>query len=227
MTDTSSWKYFYKITEEGTPWSTNVMYTPLVNPERNVLCMLWDENSDYQNDNPQTLTADLIEFFFEREVKHLTLFQNKSWAPKILDINLQERKIFIEWCDNTINHILFNPSKTLITECPTWQEQIFQILQDTTNAGYYKLALYPHCFYIKDQVIKTFDFYSCVGIEERYIPREKLAGMIGIDSSNRFNNSTTDDNCIDFKVFFDLTMNHQLAKYWPDNPFPEFYKRLM
>lgn len=226
MIDTTNWQYFYKITAEGTLWSTNVMYTPLISPDRNTMCMLWDETSEYQNDNSQILTADLINFFFERELNNIRTFQNYSWAPKLIAVEENNRKIFIEWNDNTFNHIFFDPNRNLEHICSDWKEQIFNIVKDIYDAGFYKLALYPHCFYVKNNIIKTFDFYSCVGIKERYIAREKISGVIGIDSCKRFDDSTTSDDMIDFKKFFDLTMNKHLSTYWPDNPFPEFYKKL-
>jgi hypothetical protein len=226
MTDISDWKYFYKI-DQGFLCSTNVMYTPLINPSGTIMCMLWDEHSEYQNDNPNILSADLINFFFKRELESIKKFQSYSWAPKLLDVNERDRKIFIEWNNNTINHILYNSNCNLNDYCPTWKEQIFQILKDIIATGYYKMALYPHCFYIDNGIIKTFDFYSCVGIKERYIPRAVLEGMIGMSSVDRFDKATTLDNQIDFEIFFRDTLNIQLAKYWPDNPFPNFYKKLL
>ena len=50
--------------------------------------------------------------------------------------------------------------------------------------------------------------------------------MIGKDSNDRFNLATDDDR-IDFKKFFEITMTQHLDKNWIDNPFPEFYKRLI
>jgi len=226
MIDTTNWKYFYKVIDDGSTWSTNVMYTPLVNPENNVMCMLWDENSSYRKDNAQDISSEVIDFFFERECFHIQKFQGYLWAPILYDIDYINRKIFLEWGDTTINHVLFKHKKPLEVYCSDWREQIFKIVNDIISEGYYKLALYPHCFYLKNDVIKTFDFYSCVGIEERYIECSKIKDMIGIDSTGRFQEATTADGMIDFKVFFELTMNRQLGKTWLENPFPAIYKNL-
>jgi hypothetical protein len=184
--------------------------------------MLWDATHPYQVESTK-LTNELIEFCFDREVKHLTLMQKYNWAPKILSI--EGNKIYIEFNKETLNHILLTPGRNLNEECPTWREQIFNIIKDIYDAGYYKVALYPHCFFLKDGIIKTIDFYSCVGIEERYIDRKHIEGMIGEQSGDRFNLATV-DNRIDFKKFFEITMTEFLSNTWSDNPFPEFYKRL-
>jgi len=220
MTD---WRYLYKIDyKHGYNVTTNMLYTPMVSPDDNLLCMLWDATHPYQVESTK-LTNELIEFCFDREVKHLTLMQKYNWAPKILSI--EGNKIYIEFNKETLNHILLTPGRNLNEECPTWREQIFNIIKDIYDAGYYKVALYPHCFFLKDGIIKTIDFYSCVGIEERYIDRKHIEGMIGEQSGDRFNLATV-DNRIDFKKFFEITMTEFLSNTWSDNPFPEFYKRL-
>jgi hypothetical protein len=221
-----NWNYLYKIDyADKTTVTTNMLYTPIVNQEKTIMCMIWDESNPYQSENKR-LTAELVNFFFQREVKHLTIMQKFAWCPRILEIDTPNRKIFIEWNKETINNIVLTPGQNLDTQCPDWREQIFNILKDIITEGYYKVALYPHCFFIgSDGLIKTFDFYSCVGIEERYIPLSTLAGMIGNESSGRFNRSTVGNN-VDFKLFFEITMTEFLGKTWSDNPFPEFYKRL-
>jgi hypothetical protein len=225
MMDTSDWKCLYKkdYINRNDDVPTNMLYTPLINPEGTIMCMLWDASHPYQIDSV-LLTNELVNFCFEREVKHLTLMQKFSWAPKI--ISIEKNRIYVEFNKETLNHIVLNPDRNIDTECPNWKEQIFNIIKDVLNEGYYKVALYPHCFFLKDNVIKTIDFYSCVGIKEQYIERNILEGLIGNDSVNRFNQST-ENNFIDFKKFFEITMTKHLNRTWKDNPFPEFYKRLL
>lgn len=222
-----NWNFLYKKNyEDGHNETTNMLYTPFTNDNKTVLCMSWDETSKYQQDQGRApLTADLINFFFQRELRHLMLLQGNCWAPKILELDLENRKIFIEWNNESLNHILLSGRK-LDDVCPDWREQIFKMLGDLKAEGFYKMALYPHCFFIgNDNKIKTIDFYSCVGIEERYIPLSKLQGMIGNQSTDRFVQSTVGDN-VDFKKFIKITMEDALSKTWKDNPFPEFYKIL-
>lgn len=225
--DISTWKYLYKIdytNKHSVP--TNMLYTPLVNPEGTIMCMVWDENNEYQQSNTG-LTTELINFFFEREVKYLTMSQQFSWAPKIINIDMINRRIFIEWNTESVNHIVCT-NRDLSTECPTWKEQIYKILHDLKLAGYYKLALYPHCFFItKDGIVKTIDFYSVIEKDNPFIERNLISGMIGKESTERFDQSTT-DGIINFETFFKVTMLTHLGKTWiDDNPFPDFYKRLI
>jgi hypothetical protein len=187
--------------------------------------MLWDENSPYQEN--KRLTADLVNFFFEREVKYLTAFQGRPWVPKLIDVDLTNRKIFIEWNRETLNTIIFTKGRDLSKECPTWKEQIFEILKDVLDSGYYKMALYPHCFFIDaNRRIKSFDFYSVIERDNPFIERRLIEGMIGNHSTDRFNLST-DNGVINFETFFKITLTSHLKNSWPDNPFPDYYKRLI
>ena len=220
-----NWEYCYKI-QDGVLTNTNLLYSPLKNTLGDTLCMSWDVNDPYQSNN-ESLTQDLIDFFFEREVKYLSIFKDKPWAPEIKEVDLNNKKIFIEWNNISLNAIINNDNLDLNNECPNWKEQIFNILSDINNAGYYKLALYPHCFFLnKEGLIKTIDFYSVIEKDYPFIERRLIEGMIGKDSTGRFDDSTS-DGVINFKTFFDITMTNHLGKTWiKDNPFPEFYEKL-
>jgi len=223
---TEEWKYFYKIDYKNkNPVTTNLLYTPKISPNGNVLCMIFDETHEYQSESTQ-LTKDLVDFFFEREVKYLSIFQGKDWAPTILDINKEARTVTIEFSNQSLNHIVTDPNRSLDNECPTWKEQIWNIIKDIDNLGYYKLALYPHCFFLKDGVIKIIDFYACIEKEYPFIEKNKIAGIIGDFSIGRFHDST-EGELINFQTFFKITMTSFLSTTWgEDNPFPEYYKRL-
>jgi hypothetical protein len=201
------------------------MYTPLVSPDGSKMCMVWDEKHPYQGESTK-LTKEVIDFFFEREVKYLMECQQFAWAPRVLELDLPGRQIVIEWNTETLNHVLLTPGRSLDKECPTWKEQVFSILKDLRDENLYKMALYPHCFFIdKEGNLKTFDFYGCAEITYPYIERSKVENIIGNDSGGRFN-TATNDGVIDCSIFFKNTLLTHLAKTWPDNPFPEFYHTL-
>lgn len=220
----AGWNYFYKY-KDGQLQSTNLLYTPYVNPEGTVLCMSWDETDPYQAMDDKNISKDLVNFFFEREVNNITNFQNNIWCPKLYDIDLQGRKIFIEWNNQTLNH-LFHERTNLDQRCVDWKNQISKIVEDIINIGYMKMALYPHCFYINDEnIIKTFDFYSCVAISEPFIKIEKIQNMIGEDSGNRFSSASIDGN-IDFRIFFSNTLHSYLCDFWKDDLFSNILKKI-
>lgn len=227
MIDTTDWQYCYKLGYKfAEVTATNMLYTPKMNAEGNIMCMSWDAHDPYQSENTR-ITDELIDFFFQREVVHLQVFKDYPWAPKIIEIDMINKKVFIEWNTETCNHIIMGDNrKTLDEVCPDWKEQLFTILKDITDAGYYKMALYPHCFFLDEHnKLKTFDFYSCISSKERYLELSKIEGMIGELSVERFSRATT-NGIIDFDVFFKETLLSHLGNQWPVDPFPEFYNKI-
>jgi hypothetical protein len=226
MIDISNWDYFYKLDYRGGHQvPTNMLYTPKVNQEKNIMCMIWDETEPYQKENTK-ITKELVDFFFARELEFLSKFQKFSWAPKVIDIDIPNKQVFIEFNKETLNHIFADKTRDINIECPDWQDQIFKILQDIVDSGFYKMALYPHCFFIdENKKFKTFDFYSCSEQSQRYLEISKIAGMIGQQSVERFSSATV-DGYLDFDIFFKNTLKTHLSGQWPINPFPEFYERL-
>lgn len=220
-----NWKYYYKIARGNIQHTTNLLYTPIVNPSETVMCMWFDESSLYQRDT--IVTSDDEDFFFEREIIFLEKFQKYKWCPKVIDIHKHTRSVFIEFNgNNTINRILMTPGRDLNKEYPNWRKQMFEFLKDLIDVECYKMALYPHCFFFDQQgQLKTFDFYSTVEKNACLIPRARVERLIGMDSTGRFDNSTQGEY-INFADFFKYTVMHHLDGLWPDNPFPEYFKNI-
>lgn len=220
----NTWKYLYKIDyQDNTLCKTNLLYTPYVNNDGSILCIDYSPNFDYQKSTE--VSNELIEFFFKKELKYLQEFQGKPWAPTILDINGQ--KIYIEFNSITLNQILMS-GQDLSKVLPDWKDQLSNIIVDIDSMGYYKLALYPHSFFISNNnQLKVLDFYTFLEKSSPYISRKFIQGMIGKLSENRFNEATVGEN-IDFRIFFKQSLTTHLAQYWKvDNPFPEIYKSII
>lgn len=208
-----NWNYLYKIDyKDRTLCTTNLLYAPKINAERSMLCMDWSDTGYHK----KQIESELKQFFFKRELNHLSKFTKYDWCPVVY--NISDLEIFLEYQTETLNNIVMDTSRNLDKECPTWKEQINNIVKDITNEGFYKMTLYPHCFFIQDGVVKTFDFYGCVSFDEQMFPIDKIKGIIGKDSVERFKEATVGNN-IDFKMFFDRLKTYHLNSYWPSNPF--------
>ncbi len=226
MIDTTSWEYYYKLTPDGYPTDSNLLYSPKVNPEGNVMCMHYCIDNEYRKNGPIT-DKGLIQWFFEREVKFISELSYLKSTPKVYEVDLANRKIFIEWNKETVSQIVFNKNRNLDEELPDWKDQIREFLIASKQHNFYKMALYPHCFYIgKDSVLKTIDYYSVIPYSERFIERKIIEGVIGKDGAYRFDESTDSAGYIDFKKFFEITATTHLTRYWPNSPFNEIFKEI-
>lgn len=228
--NTKDWIQFYKINpDDNNLIETNLIYTPLVSPDGNTFCMSFDHTSKYQHEElehwlPERpyYTKEMVKFLFDKEVKYINIFKAKSWAPKSIDINLQEQKIFFSWSGETCNQIIYSGRK-LEEYCPTWKEQMFEILKDIVDSGYYKPSLYPHCYFIQDGILRTFDFYGCIEKEFPFIKIEDIKGMIGETSGPRFA-AAVQNGQLNIEVLFKEALQSWVK--WPDNVLPAFYRKL-
>ena len=112
MPNIDNWKYYFKMNPSGSTGSSNLLYVPKINPEQNVMCMSFNPDLEYRNDEP-VIQDDLIQWFFEREVKFLNKFSHLKTTPAVYDIDLKNRHVFIEWNKETLSQIAFDPARNL------------------------------------------------------------------------------------------------------------------
>jgi hypothetical protein len=223
-----NWNYYYKINPDTNQMiETNLIYTPLLNPEGTIMCMWFDHTNPYQNEDiaywlPERpdYTAEMVKFFFDREVEYLTAFKDKPWAPTILKIDYDKQQIFFEWQGTSLNHVIFGGGN-LNEYCPDWEAQMAVIIKDIVSSGYYKVSLYPHCYYIVDGVLKTFDFYGCVRASDPYVSLTDIKGMIGETSGPRFAEAT-EGNKLNISILFKRALGEYVE--WPNHALRHLYR---
>ena len=223
--DITNWKHLHKFDYKFPELSvaTNVLYTPYLNDDMSILCMWFDETNSYMSDSCVTLSNEICEFYFFRELEYLRKFQGNAWCPKILEVIEDERKIFIEYNSDNCNHLLLG-STNLDELYPSWEDDVKNIVYNMNDLGYYKMSLYPHCFfYDKNKNLKTIDFYATVDKKDSLIKEEIIAPIIGVDSEHRFNRSTN-NGYVDFTIFFQQTLLY--FSKWPTNIFNDLYRKL-
>lgn len=183
----------------------NMLYEPLVNDDRTVFCMNWNPNDYYNN---ELMSEDLYQYWFEREVKYLSIIKNKNYAPEVLDIDYSRRKIKFRWYDKNLNILISNNK---IRHIDDWQEKIKKIKQDLEQNKIYKINMYPHTFYFddKDQA-HCMDMYGCTDNDTKYISAEYLKPLISNDRFSKF----TINNTVDTHELYQETISTNYAQ-WP------------
>lgn len=164
---------------------------------------------------------DLMETFFQRELKYLTLFQGKPWCPAIYDVDYSERKILIEFNNESLNWPVRAEGRSLDNEFPNWEQDLFEIIKGIYDLGYVKASMYPHCFfYTKEGVLKTIDYYATIEQNDTLIHKSIIEPIIGVDSQERFIEVKQGDY-YEMKDHFKNSMRTWIK--WPGDPLPKFY----
>jgi hypothetical protein len=228
MTDISNWSYYYKLNPNGNPYASNMLYTPRVNPEQSVMCAHYCTDLEYRPGDTKVISEDLLDWFFSRDVKFLNQLSHLKTTPAVYDVDTVNRKIFMEWNKETFSQVLFTPGRNLDEEVPDWKEQMKDFFISSKANNFWKLSLYPNCFFVtKEGQLKAIDNYAVVPYEERFIKRDLIEGIIGKDGAYRFNESTDESGYIDFKKFFKITVTTHLSKTsWGNTIFADIFKEV-
>jgi len=222
--NTDNWTYLYKLMENGIKADTNLLYVPKLNPEKNIMCMHYSPDKNYKKDG--VIDLDLINWFFEREVRFLTDLQHLKCTPTLYDVDIKNKKLFIEWNNETLSYVVNDPNRSIDEELPNWKHQLKEAYKEFNSAGYYKMSLYPHCFFIdKNKQMKTIDYYAVVPHTEPYIEYKLIEGIVGEYGKYRFEMST-DNGLLNINKFHEITVTTHNDVYWPYNPFKEVYEEI-
>jgi serine/threonine protein kinase len=224
MIDNSNWEFIYKL-EEGYLCSTNVLYVPTISPEKDKMCMHFTEDANvYMQKSCVPRNTELMEDFFQRELKYLTLFQDKPWCPKLLDSDATERKILVEFNKESLNKPIRTETRSLDKEFPNWEEDLFNILKDIHDSGYIKASIYPHCFfYTNSGQLKMIDYYATIEQDDTLIHKSLIEPIIGVDSQQRFI-EVKEGDYYQMRDHFKNSLKTWIK--WPGDPLPKFYDRI-
>ena len=208
---------------------TNLIYTPLISPSGTELCMKFDHTHPYQNEmlahwlpNRPDYTSEMVKFFYLRERDFLLKMADKSYAPTVVPIDDDKQEIVIKWPGKTCNSIVYE-NENLASYCINWEEQLENIITDLYKSGFYKVTLYPHCFFIEAGNLKTFDFYGLVDIDDPYIEIKNISGMMGGASMHRFEEARVGDK-LNLEILSKKAMESHI--YWPNNTLNRIYNKL-
>lgn len=98
------------------------------------------------------------EYWFNLELRGFELLKGKTYAPKLLSVDINNKTIIFDWSDSkSINHIINFQDILPIN----WQEQIQNIILDLELSNIYKINLYPWTFYVKNSNVHVMDLYAC------------------------------------------------------------------
>jgi hypothetical protein len=223
-----TWNLYFKLSPEGSRCMSQQTYEPLISKDGQTFCMNYAWDNQYQrleSDRP-LYTPEVTDFFFNNEIYYIEKFKNYRWAPEIIDIDYNKKRIFFKWYQEGCNDIIYS-KRNLSDYCIDWQDQIKNAMLDAYNAGVYKLTMYPHCHFIdNDGNMRALDFYGCVPVNNPFIDSKFMDGIIhetakfrlaetgGIDKDGRYN----------LEIMFKRSMGEHVV--WGDYSMDYIYKEI-
>lgn len=220
------WHPYLKLDNNGRPCMAQQTYEPLISDDGKTFCKNYSWPNDYQyietRDRP-FYTEDVVNWFFENELKYINKFSSKSYAPEIIDINYSDKKIYLKWYHKSCNQIIYSkknwPEKN-------WRDSIKDIMVDQISEGIYKLTMYPHCHYIDNtDNMRAIDWYGCVSIDNPFIEEKYMKGII--HDSAKFRIDETGEIC-NGKINLENMFKRSLSTHvlWGDHNMNYIYEEI-
>lgn len=225
-TKIDNWIPFYKYDDQGkSGCMSQQTYEPLISPDGKTFCANYSFDNKYQRlwqPNRPLYTEEVVEYFFRKETDYALKFQSHIWAPEIIELDWNSKRIFYKWNNPTCNEIIYSGG-----ELPQgWQQQIYDIMITLFNEGVYKLTMYPHChFFDQHGQMHTIDMYGCVEVDDPYIDKNIMDGIIHETAQFRLDETgELVDNKYNLEIMFKRSLGTHVK--WGNQTLSHVYEKL-
>ena len=139
----------------------NLIYTSLISEDKKTFVQWYFNDVNYHKDQNEVVDPVLMRAKWDREICYLYQMSRyyPDLVPKIKDINILEKKIYLE-----IDGLDFWNRAGCLTEnydsvLPDWQEQMLTIIQAYKDLGWYKFSMHPSSYFVIDGKLKSINHF--------------------------------------------------------------------
>lgn len=159
--------YYNNVPGEGLS-RNNLVYTSLMSEDQKVFVQWYYNDTGYHEGQNQVVDATLMDEKFNREVKYLRMMEHifPDLIPKILDIDLTERKIYLEVDGPDFWNQAGCDVNNYTTVLPNWQEQMLNIIEAQSAICLYKYSMHPSSYFIVDGKLKSINYFFTYHLTE-------------------------------------------------------------
>jgi hypothetical protein len=172
--------YYYNIMPDGEKWRNNLIYTSLISQDKKVFVQWYHNDTDYHKGQNQVVDPELMEEKWFREVNYLTHMRNNypDLIPKILEIDLDKRKIFLEISGVDFWQLAGPIKQDYDSVLPDWREQMLEIFKAHKSLGIYKYSLHPSSYFIVGGRLKSINYFFCYRDNDKEISLRSVMSHI-------------------------------------------------
>ena len=139
----------------------NLIYTSLISEDKKTFVQWYFNDVNYHKDQNEVVDPVLMRAKWDREICYLYQMSRyyPDLVPKIKDINILEKKIYLEidgldfW--NRAGCLTENYDSVLLD----WQEQMLTIIQAYKDLGWYKFSMHPSSYFVIDGKLKSINHF--------------------------------------------------------------------
>jgi len=156
-----NYNYYYNNVPGHGPCRNNLIYTSLISDDKKTFVQWYHNDSEYHKGQNQVIDPALMGEKFQRELHYLT---NMSWhnpdmVPKIIEVNVPERKIYLEVAGPDFWELAGCDIANYDSVLPDWQEQMLDIIKAHKERGWYKYSMHPSSYFVVDGKLKSINYF--------------------------------------------------------------------
>lgn len=158
----------------------NLIYTSLISKDKKTFVQWYHNDTDYHKGQNQVVDPDKMREKWDRELCFLSYMNQHypDYIPKIKDIDLINRKIYLE-----IDGPDFWEQSGCLTEnysnvLPDWQEQMLDIIRVHKEAKLHKYSMHPSSYFIVDGRLKSINYFFTYSFDEKHISIQDVESHI-------------------------------------------------
>lgn len=179
----NNFEYYYNDVPGKGLCRNNLIYTSLISKDKKVFCQWYHNDTDYHKGQNQVVDPALMDEKWLREVNYITQMRNSfpDLVPKILNIDLERRKLFLE-IDGVDFWQLAGPDvQDYDSVLPNWREQMLEIFQAHKSLGIYKYSLHPSSYFVVNGQLKSINYFFCYRDTEDHITLRSVMSHVSED----------------------------------------------
>ncbi len=159
----SKFEYYYNNVPGKGLCRNNLIYTSLISKDQKTFCQWYHNDTDYHRGKNQVIDPCLMDEKWKREVKFLELMNNHypEHIPEIIDIDEQERKIYLKIDGPDMWELNGCVGKDYSNVISDWDHQMLEIIQSHKNLGLYKYSMHPSSYFVVDGKLKSINYFFC------------------------------------------------------------------
>lgn len=159
--------YWNNIPGEGLS-RNNLIYTSLISDDQKTFVQWYYNDPEYHKGQNEVVDPALMKDKWARELCWLT--HMATWhpdvVPKIKDIDLREKKIYLEIDGIDFWNLAKCNQKNYDAVLPDWQEQMLNIIRTHKEEGIYKYSMHPSSYFLVDGKLKSINYFFAYGFNE-------------------------------------------------------------
>jgi hypothetical protein len=176
-------KFYYNNVPGKGLCRNNLIYTSLVNEDMTVFRQWYHNDTDYHKGQNQVVDPSLMNEKWSREICFLYQMEQTypQLVPRILDIDLIEKKVDLEiqgvdfWQQTLDNNCTYDDI------LPDWREQMLDIFKAHKDLGIYKYSLHPSSYFVIDGKLKSMNYFFTYSNNDKQISVKDVLSHISED----------------------------------------------